>query len=223
MGLTGPVARSVSPPTHIPFSPIRPLHRVSPGKEAADLELPKATCRGLWGVPALGLQWEKGFFVWRECKRIAGEGGSHPPRSIEGSWGHSPGGTFFQHFGDVFPNQPMPLKPPPYLPASRGPSPAARRQTHKEKGCRVVPERCPCSPQALWGMAGSGHPAPQNSWWGCKGRGGDGSRPPPHSPSISIPPPGMAETEEAMKITIGPTCRHTSLPARSRGRWGCRA
>lgn len=32
--------------------------------------------------------------------------------------------------------------------------------------------------------------------------------------------PQTVETEEAMKITIGPTCRHTSLPARSRGQQG---
>lgn len=61
MGLTGPVARSVSPPTHTPFSPIRPLHRVSPGKEAADPELPEATCRGFWGGPSPGVAMGKGL------------------------------------------------------------------------------------------------------------------------------------------------------------------
>lgn len=71
MGLTGPAARSTSPPTcHLPLFPILSHH---PGKEAADLELPKGTGRVTLRDPNRR-EWEKGFFIWRECKRMPRSG-----------------------------------------------------------------------------------------------------------------------------------------------------
>lgn len=97
-----------------------------------------------------------------------------------------PGVGRFGDGGVLIPQLPHPQ---PYLPASRGPSPAARRRTRKERGCGAVPKRRPCSPRGPRGQAGSVCWAPRNSWWGCKGSGVRAAPGPPRLPCTPGVPP----------------------------------
>lgn len=188
----------------------------SRGRRLLARSCPKPHAGRRWGVPAPrpgGVGWGKGFFADRENKRMPREGGAAQKDRGDAI----PGDV--THVSEVLPNQ---LTPPEHPPTCQQAG-ALHQQLEGKLVRKRVAGPSPKDVNTLHGRRrgwlAPGTRPPETAGGAARGEVAMAPTPSPLA-QHRHPPPRTAETEEAMKITIGPTCRHTSLPARSRGRWG---